>query len=138
MFPEAELRVRASKAEIKILEVTMYVVTGATGHTGSVIAKRLLGQSKTVRAVARSAERLSSLASLGAEPFAGDISDREAVARAFSGAEAAYVMVPPDLANPDYSAYQDKVLEAVASALDKGTPANVVVLSSFGACQILG
>ncbi|MGI9069833.1 MAG: hypothetical protein ACR2JB_00530, partial [Bryobacteraceae bacterium] len=44
-------------------------------------------------------------------------SDKEAVSRAFSGAEAAYVMIPPDLANPNYPAYQDKVIEAVASCL---------------------
>jgi uncharacterized protein YbjT (DUF2867 family) len=111
----------------------MYVVTGSTGHTGSVIAKKLLAHGKKVRVVARSAERLSTLASLGAEPFPGDISDKEAVARAFSGAEAAYVMIPPDLANPNYPAYQDKVIEAVASALEKEAPPHVVALSSFGA-----
>jgi uncharacterized protein YbjT (DUF2867 family) len=111
----------------------MYVVTGATGHTGSVIAKRLLAQEKKVRVVGRSTERLSSLVSLGAEPFAADISNKEAVTRAFSGAEGAYVMIPPDLANPDYAAYQDKVIEAIASALGKGVPAHVVALSSFGA-----
>jgi uncharacterized protein YbjT (DUF2867 family) len=85
--------------------------------------------------VARSTERLSSLVSLGAEPFAADLSNKEAITQAFSGAEAAYVMIPPDLANPDYAAYQDKVVEAIASALDKGAPAHVVVLSSFGADQ---
>jgi uncharacterized protein YbjT (DUF2867 family) len=42
-------------------------------------------------------------------------------------------MIPPDLANPDYAAYQDKVTEAIASALEKGGLAHVVVLSSFGA-----
>jgi uncharacterized protein YbjT (DUF2867 family) len=83
--------------------------------------------------VGRSTERLSSLVSLGAEPFAGDISNKEAITRAFSGAEAAYVMIPPDLANPDYAAYQDKVIEAIASALEQGKPAHVVALSSFGA-----
>jgi uncharacterized protein YbjT (DUF2867 family) len=113
--------------------MTMYVVTGATGHTGSVIAKTLLARGKKVRAVGRSAERLSSLVSLGAEPFVGDVSDKEAAAKAFSGAEAAYVMIPPDMANPDYSSYQGKVIEAVASALEKWAPAHVVALSSFGA-----
>jgi uncharacterized protein YbjT (DUF2867 family) len=76
---------------------------------------------------------LSSLVSLGAEPFAADVSSKEAIAGAFSGAEAAFVMIPPDLANPDYAAYQDKVTEAIASALEKGMPGHVVALSSFGA-----
>ena len=111
----------------------MYVVTGSTGHTGSIITKKLLAQGKKVRVVGRSANRLSSLVSLGAEPFVGDISNKEALASAFSDAKAAYVMIPPDLANPDYASYQDKVTEAVASALEKGAPGHVVALSSFGA-----
>jgi uncharacterized protein YbjT (DUF2867 family) len=111
----------------------MYVVTGATGNTGSVVAKKLLAQGKKVRVVGRSAERLSSLVSLRAEPFVGDIRNKEAVQRAFNGAQAIYVMIPPDLANPDFPAYQDQVIEAVASALEQGAPAHVVSLSSFGA-----
>ncbi len=111
----------------------MYVVTGATGNTGSVVAKKLLAQGKKVRVVGRSAERLSSLVSLGAEPFAGDVRNKEVLRKAFSGAQAAYVMIPPDLANPNFPAYQDQVIEAVASALEQGEAANVVALSSFGA-----
>lgn len=114
----------------------MYVVMGATGHTGSVIAKRLLAQGKKVRVVGRSMDRLSLLMSLGAEPVAGDISNTEAITGAFSGAEAAYVMIPPDLANPDYAAYQDKVIDAIASALEKGAPAHIVALSSVGADKL--
>jgi uncharacterized protein YbjT (DUF2867 family) len=110
----------------------MYVVTGATGHTGSVIAKRLLAEGKKVRVVGRSTERLSSSVSLGAEPFVADVTDKEAMVKAFTGAEAAYIMIPPDLANPDYAAYQDTVIEAAGSALEKSGPTKVVVLSSFG------
>jgi uncharacterized protein YbjT (DUF2867 family) len=115
------------------MEVTMYVVTGATGHTGSLIAKTLLARRKKVRVIGRSAERLSSLVSLGAEPFVGDISNKEAATKAFSGIEAAYVMVPPEMTNPDYSAYQDKVIDSVGSAVEKSAPQHVVVLSSVGA-----
>jgi uncharacterized protein YbjT (DUF2867 family) len=136
IFLEAEPRRTASNLEESTtLEVSMYVVTGATGHTGSVTAKRLLAHGKKVRVVGRSRERLSSLVSLGAEPFAADISNKEAMSRAFSGAEAAYVLIPPDLANPDYAAYQDQVMEAIASALEKEAPAHVVALSSIGADQ---
>jgi len=111
----------------------MYVVTGATGHTGTIIAKRLLAQGKKVRVLGRTMERLGSLVSLGAEPFVADVSNKEAMAMAFGGAEAAYVMIPPNLANPDYAAYQDEVIEAVASGIEKGMPGHVVALSSFGA-----
>jgi uncharacterized protein YbjT (DUF2867 family) len=111
----------------------MYVVTGATGHTGSIIAKKLLAERKKVRVVGRNIERLTSLASLGAEPFAADITSKEAMSAAFDGASAAYVMIPPDLASPDYAAHQDQVIEAVVSAFERQAPAHVVVLSSLGA-----
>ena len=111
----------------------MYVITGASGNTGSVIAKKLLQQGKKVRVVGRSAERLASLASLGAEPFVADVTDNEAAIRAFSGAEAAYVMLPPDLANPDPRSYEDKLNNAFASAIQKNEVKHVVVLSSIGA-----
>ena len=111
----------------------MYVITGATGHTGSVIAKALLAAGKKVRVVGRSRERLNSLVALGAEPFTADITNKEAAIKGFSGAEAAYLMIPPDMANPDYAAHQDAVTEAMASALEAGGPTHVVALSSFGA-----
>jgi NADP-dependent 3-hydroxy acid dehydrogenase YdfG len=43
----------------------MYVVTGSTGNTGSVIAKKLLAQGKKKLALERSKERMSSLVSIG-------------------------------------------------------------------------
>ena len=75
----------------------MYVITGATGNTGHIVAKRLLEQGKNVRVIGRTAEKLAKLTSLGAEAFVGDLGDAQALAKAFSGAEAAYVMLPPDL-----------------------------------------
>ena len=80
----------------------MYVITGATGNTGSVVAKQLLAQGQKVRAIGRNADRLQPLAKLGAEPFVADIRDAAALTRAFTEAQAVYVMIPPDMASQDF------------------------------------
>jgi len=111
----------------------MYLITGASGNTGNVVAKKLLKHGKKVRLVGRSAERLASLASLGAEPFVANVTDKEMMIRAFSGTEAAYVMLPPDLANPDFQTYQDKMTGAFVAAIQTNQVKHVVALSSIGA-----
>lgn len=112
----------------------MYLVNGATGHTGSVIAKGLLKQGKKVRVVARNAERLATLASLGAETVVGDLTSKDTAAKAFAGVEVVYVMIPPDMANSDFRAYQQTVTDAYGTAIENSNSVkHVVALSSFGA-----
>ncbi len=111
----------------------MYVVIGATGHTGTVVAKHLLSAGKRVRAISRHADRLQSLASDGAEPFVADVTNSDALTKAFTGAEGVYAMIPPDMASPDFGGYQKRVTEAIASALEKTGVKHAVTLSSVGA-----
>jgi uncharacterized protein YbjT (DUF2867 family) len=111
----------------------MYVITGATGHTGRAIVETLLAEGKPVRAVARSAEHLKPLAAKGAEPFVGSLEDADAMARAFSGAEGVYTLVPTPLTAPDVRASQNRVGEALAAAIVKARVPYVVNLSSVGA-----
>jgi uncharacterized protein YbjT (DUF2867 family) len=111
----------------------MYVITGATGNTGHIVAKRLLEQGKNVRVIGRSAERLAKLSALGAEAFVADLSDKAGLSRAFAGAEAAYLMIPPDLASADFRAYQEQVTDAMVSAVEQNEVGHVVALSSIGA-----
>ncbi len=66
----------------------MYVVTGATGNTGRVVASHLLDQKKKVRVIGRSKERLQPLVARGAEGVVADLSDQAALTKAFTGAEA--------------------------------------------------
>jgi uncharacterized protein YbjT (DUF2867 family) len=111
----------------------MYVVTGSTGNTGSVVVNRLLAAGKEVRGIGRSRERLQGLRQKGGEPFVADLTDREALADAFSGAEGVYVMNPPDATRADFRAHQDAVSEAIGAALERTKVKHVVSLSSFGA-----
>lgn len=112
----------------------MYLVTGATGNTGSVVAHGLLKQGKKVRVIARSHEKLKQLEQLGAEILVGDITAQDTANKAFHGIEAAYLMIPPAMASPDFRAYQRELTNVYGSALEANSSVNhVVVLSSFGA-----
>jgi uncharacterized protein YbjT (DUF2867 family) len=111
----------------------MYVVTGATGNTGKVVARTLLAKGQPVRAIGRSAERLQSIAAEGAEPWVADLTDESKLAGAFRGARAVYVMVPPEMASDNYRAYQDRVTNSIAAALEGAGVAHAVSLSSVGA-----
>jgi len=111
----------------------MHVVIGATGHTGNVVAEKLLANREKVRVVGRDERRLERFKQKGAEAFVGDVSDASAMARAFSGAEAAYLMLPPNISSPNVLAYQQRVSEALAAALENNGVRHAVVLSSFGA-----
>ena len=111
----------------------MYAITGATGNTGSVVASHLLERGQKVRAIGRDINRLQPLVVRGAEPFAADVTDAARLTQAFSGAQAVYAMIPPSMTSQDYRAYQDHVVEALASAIEKTGVKFVVSLSSTGA-----
>ena len=111
----------------------MYVVIGATGHTGSVVAEKLLANREKVRVVGRDTRKLDRLKQLGGEAFVGDVSDASAMAQAFSGADAAYLMLPPNMSSPGVLTHAERVTEALAAAVEKNGVRHAVVLSSIGA-----
>jgi uncharacterized protein YbjT (DUF2867 family) len=111
----------------------MYAITGATGHTGSVVANRLLTENKKVRAIGRHVDRLQPLVAKGAEPFACNLTDQGALTKAFTGAKAVYVMIPPSLTSQDFLADQERASDTLAAALEKSRTTHAVVLSSIGA-----
>jgi uncharacterized protein YbjT (DUF2867 family) len=119
-------------------EEIMYVILGATGNTGSVVANTLLEKGKKVRVVGRDARKLATCVSRGAEAFVGDVVDADALSRAFAGAEGVYSLIPPDTTSDDYRRYQDQVSDAVATAIEACGVKYVVTLSSIGAEQEAG
>jgi uncharacterized protein YbjT (DUF2867 family) len=116
----------------------MYVVLGASGHTGHIVANNLLTRGQNVRVVGRNSAHLQPLTSKGAETFIADVTDASALTKAFQGTEAAYVMIPPNLASTDPLGYSNRVSDAIASAVQSAGTKNVVALSSIGAEQASG
>jgi uncharacterized protein YbjT (DUF2867 family) len=111
----------------------MFVVMGANGNTGHVVARNLLARGEKVRVIGRNSAHLQPLASKGAESFIADATDAGALARAFHGADAAYVMIPPNVSSTDPLGFSSRVSDAILSAVQKAGTKNVVALSSIGA-----
>jgi uncharacterized protein YbjT (DUF2867 family) len=111
----------------------MYAIVGASGNTGSVVAANLLAHGEKVRAIGRDPRRLEGLVQKGAVACVADVSDAAALGRAFTGAKAVYLMIPPDTAHPDVRESQERVSDALTAAVKSAGVEYAVVLSSIGA-----
>src|SRR5271170_2732780 len=107
----------------------MYVILGASGNTGSIIANSLLSAGKKVRVVGRDAGRLRLFVDRSAEAFTADMSDAAALTKAFTGARAAYLMLPPAKSREE----QERDSDGIARAVKESGLRYAVHLSSYGA-----
>jgi uncharacterized protein YbjT (DUF2867 family) len=108
---------------------TTYVILGASGNTGSIIADFLLSKGKKVRVVGRDAGRLQRFVRQGAEAFTADLSDAAALTESFASARAAYLMLPPITSRED----QERESDAIAKGVKESGLGHAVYLSSYGA-----
>jgi uncharacterized protein YbjT (DUF2867 family) len=116
----------------------MYVITGATGHTGKIISEQLLAAGKSVKVVGRSAERLADLVAKGGIAAVGDLADKDFLANTFQGATAVYLVIPPKWDVTDWTAYQRSIKDAMVHAITAAGIKKVVLLSSQGAHLLEG
>jgi uncharacterized protein YbjT (DUF2867 family) len=111
----------------------MYAITGITGKVGGAMARTLLAAGQPVRAVVRDKEKARPWAALGCEIALADMEDTEALAKAFSGAQAVFVLPPSEFdPQPGYPEAQ-AVIECIVTALKAAAPRKVLCLSTIGA-----
>jgi uncharacterized protein YbjT (DUF2867 family) len=107
----------------------MYVILGASGHTGSIIADLLLSKGEKVRVMGRDVGRLERFVRNGADAVTADVSDAAALTKGFNGADAAYLMLPPVASREE----QERQSDAIANAVKESGLRYAVHLSSYGA-----
>lgn len=111
----------------------MYAITGITGKVGGALAEELLAAGKAVRAVARDRSKAAVWAERGCEVAVANMEDASALALAFAGAEAVFILPPSEFdPKPGYPEAR-RVIDAVVAALAASSPARVVCLSTIGA-----
>ena len=111
----------------------MYVVTGVTGHTGSVVAQALLDREQSVKVIVRTAKQGESWKQKGAEVAVCSLEDARSFAKALEGATGAYLLVPPNYQTAHHVEDRRNLIDAVAVAVAQSRLPHVVFLSSIGA-----
>lgn len=119
----------SSENAVAVSKDAMHVILGASGNTGSIVADFLLSKGRKVRVVGRDAARLQRFAVKGAEAFTADVNDAAALTKAFSGARAAYLLLPPITSRED----QERESDSIAKAVTESGLRYAVHLSSYGA-----
>jgi len=117
------------KDEVAVATDGTYVILGASGNTGAIISDSLLSKGHKVRVLGRDAGRLQRFVRKGAEAFTADMSDAAALTKAFGGARAAYLILPPITTRED----QERQSDAIAKAVKESGLRYAVYLSSYGA-----
>jgi len=110
----------------------MFVVLGATGNTGSVVAETLFARKQPVRVVVRSAEKGLSWQAKGAEIAVASLDDVSALTKALRGAQGLYLLVPPNYGATAWLAAQRQRMDQAAEAVKSSGILHVILLSSVG------
>jgi uncharacterized protein YbjT (DUF2867 family) len=111
----------------------MYAITGITGKVGGAVARHLLANGQSVRAVLRDRAKAADWAAKGCDVAIADMGDAEQLAAAFSGTEGVFILPPSDFdPEPGYPEAK-RVIDQVTRALRTARPQRVVCLSTIGA-----
>ncbi len=112
----------------------MIAVMGAAGNVGSKVTDLLLRQNEEVR-VFEHERKLEEFRERGAEVATGDATNVEDLKSLFKEAVAALVLLPENLADPQFVATRSKISRAIADALRETRGSYVVALSAVGVDQ---
>ena len=116
----------------------MFLVIGISGRVGGAVARHLLAQGKRVRALVRDPVKAAGWGDQGVELIEGDLNDADGLVKALTGAEGAFIMLPP-VYQPSRDFAESRVLiDAYAEALKRVELPRLVVLSSNGAEKTSG
>jgi NAD(P)H dehydrogenase (quinone) len=116
----------------------MFTVMGITGKVGGAVAENLLAAGKKVRGVVRNPETAKAWAARGVELVQSAYDDATGLAKAFTGAEGVFAMIPPDFAPAPGMPDQRRTIAAITEALQQAKPGKAVFLSSIGSEQPSG
>ena len=110
----------------------MYVITGITGQVGGALANALLNAGKPVRAVVRDGKKGAEWAARGCEIALATMTDADALAHAFEGAEAVFILPPPEFDPAPGFPEAREVIDTIVAAVARSKPRRMEKRSTRG------
>lgn len=109
-----------------------FVVAGASGRVGSVVARELLSRGHRVRVIARG-EGVGGRGMERAEAVPASLDDRAALSRVLAGADGFFTLLPENVPPDDFHGRRRRMADAIAAAVRSAGVPRVVMLSAVGA-----
>ncbi|KQT27010.1 NAD-dependent dehydratase [Chryseobacterium sp. Leaf405] len=115
------------------------VITGSLGNIGKPLTKLLVARGHEVTVISSKPERISAIEELGAIPAIGSIQDVEFLTKAFTGADAVYLMEAWEGigslfdSSIDFPAEFKKIADNYVQAVQRSGVTKIIHLSSIGA-----
>ncbi len=98
-------------------ELMKIVLTGSLGHIGKPLSQQLVAAGHQVTVISSNAAKQQEIEALGATAAIGSVADAAFLATACSGADALYVMIPPDFGQTDQIAYYKGLGQTYAAVI---------------------
>lgn len=111
----------------------MYIVMGATGNVGGVVAKTLLQQGEQIAVLTRWPDRADIWREKGALVLAADVDDVASLKAAFQQGRRAFLLNPSADPSDDTDSVERRTIANILAALDGADLEKVVAVSTYGA-----
>ncbi len=109
------------------------VVTGSLGNISKPLTKILTAKNKKVVVISSSSERIKDIENIGATAAIGTIEDVQFLSETFGGADAVYLMIPPNFKEFNSLTYYKRIAKNYREAIQNSNVQHIVFLSSWGA-----
>src|SRR5450432_1256226 len=110
-----------------------YTIVGSLGNISKPLSLALVNAGHDVTIITSKKEHAASIEALGAKAAVGSVEDVAFLTKTFTGADAVYTMVPPNMTPTDWKSWIGSIGNNYAEAIKAAGVKYVVNLSSIGA-----
>jgi uncharacterized protein YbjT (DUF2867 family) len=108
------------------------VITGSLGNVAKPLAQQLINEGHDITVISSNESKKSEIETLGAKAAIGSITDLDFLVNTFNGADAAFLMTPPNIGFENVVENTINAGKNYAEAIKKTRVKKVVMLSSIG------